>query len=63
MSGFTAGLISILTLLVSASILATLVKNPQGTGTLIASAGTAFTNSLVASQGSITTLQTYPSSF
>lgn len=63
MSGFTAGIVSILTFLVFASIIATLVKNPQGTGTLIASSGTAFTNSLVASQGSVTSLQSYPSGF
>lgn len=63
MSGFTAGIVSIATFLVAASIVATLVKNPQGTGTLIGSAGTAFTNALVASQGSVTSLQTYSTGF
>jgi len=59
MSGFTAGLVSILTLIVSGSILATLVKNPQGVQALIGTSGTAFTNALVASQGNVTSLQSY----
>lgn len=61
MSGFTAGLVSIATFLVLASIIATLVKNPQGTGALIGNTGTAFTNALVASQGNITQLSSYSS--
>lgn len=56
MSGFTAGIISIATLLVGASIIATLVKNPQGTGALVGSVTTGFSNLLIASQGSVTSL-------
>jgi hypothetical protein len=59
MSGFTAGLVSILTLIVAGSIFATFLKNPQGTEALIGTTGTAFTNALVASQGSVSTLQSY----
>lgn len=59
----TPGFFLIASALVGASIVAILVKNASGTGSLIGSAGTAFTNSIVAATGSATTLQSYPSSF
>jgi len=61
MSGFAAGIISVAALLVGASIVATLVKNPSGSVGLVNSVFTGFNNSLIASQGSITSLQTAPS--
>jgi hypothetical protein len=57
------GFFAVAAVLVSASVIAILVKNAQGTGTLIGSAGTAFTNSIVAATGSATSLQSYPSGF
>lgn len=59
MSGFTAGLFSIAALLVGASIIATFLKNPQGTSTLIGSVTTGFANDLIASQGSVTSMQQF----
>ena len=63
MSGFTAGLVSIASLIVGGSILATFLKNPQGTTALVGGVGTAFDNSLVASQGNVTSLSSYPGGY
>lgn len=63
MSGFAAGLISIASLLVGASIIAVLVKNPQGSVGLVNAVSTGFNNALIASQGSITSLQSQPTAF
>ena len=60
MSGFAAGLISVAALLVGASIVATLVKNPQGSVGLVNAISTGFNNSLIASQGNITSLASAP---
>jgi hypothetical protein len=51
MSGFTAGIISIATLLVGASIVTTLVKNSQGSVGLVTATTNGFANLLNAAQG------------
>lgn len=61
MSGFAAGIISVAALLVGASIIATLVKNPSGSVGLVNAVSTGFNNALIASQGTITSLQSPPS--
>jgi hypothetical protein len=63
MSGAVAGAISIAALLVGATIIATLVKNPSGTGTLINSVFTGFNNSLIAAQGNVTSLSPNTSTY
>jgi hypothetical protein len=51
MSGFTAGIISIATLLVGATIVTTLVKNSQGSIGLVTASTNGFANLLNAAQG------------
>ena len=51
MSGFTAGIISVATLLVGAAIVTTLVKNAQGTSGIISSSTSGFASLLRAAQG------------
>lgn len=63
MSGFAAGLISVAALLVGASIIATLVKNPQGSVGLVNAISTGFNNALIASQGNVTSLASTPASW
>lgn len=63
MSGFAAGLISVAALLVGASIVATLVKNPQGSVGLVNAVSTGFNNALIASQGNVTSLSSTPSAY
>ncbi len=54
MSGAVAGIISIAALLVGASIVTILVKNPQGTTGLINSTTQGFAADLAAAQGNST---------
>lgn len=51
MSGFTAGIISVFTLLVGAAIVTTVVKNASGTSSIISSVSTGFSSMLNAAQG------------
>ena len=51
MSGFTAGLISIATLLVGASIITELTKNASGASSIITASASGFANLLNAAQG------------
>lgn len=60
MKGAVAGFISIAALLVGASIVTILVKNPQGTSGLINSTTSGFANLLNAAQGNNNGFATMP---
>lgn len=63
MSGFAAGVISIAALLVGATIVATLVKNPKGSVGLVNAVFGGFNNSLIAAQGNVSSLSSPPAAW